>query len=94
MVTFFWGCQLSTPADIKGNPSAGVHRHGDDAIPSPERHGGADRAAGARVRAVRSLQQGERAALSRLQREDGPRVRLELSHLAHERRTAEVTSRL
>jgi hypothetical protein len=66
-------------------PVIGIHRHGDDAVPGAERHGGADRAAGARLHPVRALQQGERAALARLQREDGPGVRLELPHLAHER---------
>lgn len=71
--------------------SPGIHRHGDDAVPSSERHGGADRAARARLHPLRALQQGERATVARLQRENGPRVWLELPHIAHERRANQVT---
>lgn len=65
---------------------AGVHRHGDHAVPGAERHGGADRAPGPRLRALCALQQRERTAFARLQREDGPGERLELPHIPVQRR--------
>lgn len=63
--------------------STGIHRHGDNAIPSSKRYGRADREVGTRVHPVCTLQQGKRTALAGLQRENGARVWMELPHIAH-----------